>query len=238
MSTVTARLMNLSWKIAGVISFLVAGAYYAMFFSDGSAKVQALATLKSQVKEADSALKATKKAVEEADKFERNVKELSEEFNRIVTIMPEKLSMAEMTAMASDTALKSSVRLLKTEPKSEVTKSDFYETIEFGFQIEGNFSQITTFLSQLSRVPRLMTMEKVELENSSDVAAETPKLSFKATIIGYRYLPEKEEKKADPREPKPPGAPPPAASVRDSVRRVAPRDPTRYHPGSSVAVAR
>jgi Tfp pilus assembly protein PilO len=226
MNVVVAFFARLSWLRVLLGCLLSGGAYYALLYNDGTAKLAVLQTTENQQRDAANSLKATQTAVANADKFEREVKDLSEQFTHIVTIMPEKLNMAELTATVMEIALKSGVRLLKTEPKPSSVKTEFYDSIGLGLSIEGNFSQIAMFLSMLSRVPRLMTFDHATLENAGDIDPETPKLAFKTTLIGYRYVP---DVVADPKAtPKPAPPTPPAATGFDvkptSGRRVARAD--------------
>lgn len=195
MNKLVIQIATIGWSKILLISALMAGFYYAAVFDDGSehrtklnAQNQALAVAKKQLQE-------TKDAVASAERFEREVKDTVDHFNTVVPqLMPEEVSAADLMAVLSDASSKSGAKLVKTEPRPGVEKADFYDTTRIALSLEGKFSQVVLFLASLSRVPKIMTFQSLELSSEDDSGTvEAPKLAFNGVLTAYKYV----KRKAD-----------------------------------------
>ncbi len=187
MNPTVAQLANLSWGKVFLGMLLAGGVYWAALYDDGSTLQSQYAIASQELADAEKQLKKTKEAVANADRFEREVRDTIEQFTKIVEFMPEKASTAEMVTLVTDLAAKSGAKLTKTEPRAGSEKADFYEMYRLNLALEGSFSQIVMFLSYLSRVPRLMTFDKVEMLGERVGDQEVAKLIFNGTLVNYRY---------------------------------------------------
>jgi Tfp pilus assembly protein PilO len=187
MNPTIAQLANLSWGKVFLGMLVAGGVYWAALYDDGSTLQSQYAIASQELADAEKQLKKTKEAVANADKFEREVRDTIEQFTKIVEFMPERASTAEMVTLVTDLAAKSGAKLTKTEPRPGSEKADFYEMYRLNLALEGSFSQIVMFLSYLSRVPRLMTFDKVELTGERTGEQEVAKLAFTGTLVNYRY---------------------------------------------------
>jgi len=180
----------LSWPRTFLCAALIAGLYYITFFNDGTQLRSQLVTAESEFKTAETVLQQNKTAVADANRFEQEVKDLANQFKEITKFMPEKMRTAELTNLISDLATKAGVKLKGTEPIKAKDTQAFYETSRLQFSVEGKFPQIAILLSYLTRTSRLLTLEKMSLVNDAQVVTdiESPKLTFSATIVGYRYI--------------------------------------------------
>lgn len=180
----------LQWfKVLG-IGLLVGLGYYYSFFSDGQLQLDQLAQTQQQVAQTEKEIAAVKEALANADRFEREVKDTVDQFAHIVDFMPTKITTSMLTATISDACTKSGMKLLKIEPKDDKTRVEFYETTKVGFSVEGNFTQLVTFLSALSRVPRMMNFEGFGISVSNDSNdIEVPRLVAAGVLVGFRYIP-------------------------------------------------
>lgn len=182
------KLAALEWlKVIGI--GLIAAAVYYPFYDDGKARMEELAQLQGQVVQTEKEINSVKEALANADRFEREVKDTVDQFTRIVDFMPTKVTTSMLTATISETCTKAGLRLLKIEPKDGPERFDFYEATRVAFSIEGTFTQVVSFLSSLSRVPRMMNFEGLALnavEGSTDMA---PRLVVSGLLVGFRYIP-------------------------------------------------
>jgi Tfp pilus assembly protein PilO len=190
MNKIFIQFAEIAWSrvlIGGVIALVI---YYLVWFNDGKLVQADLTQAKQELSEAQKTLNATKEAMANADSFEREVKETVDQFNRVVPeIMPDKMSTADLTNIASDMTNKAGVKLTKTEPRSAVDKADFYETTRIALSVEGTFSQLVMFLSYLSRIPKLMTFDHLDIGFSDSSAnSESPKLTLNGILTGYKYV--------------------------------------------------
>lgn len=181
---------TLSWVKVLIAGIILGAFYYFSFYNDGSAIEAVIDKTNQECKEAERQLKATREAITNADRFEREVKETVDQFNRgIVDIMPSRTTGADLTNLVSDISNKSGVRLTKTEPMNSLERGEFYEMTRLSISLEGTFSQITMFLSYLSRIPTLMNFDRMELSTNPGSDIETPRLTAKGVLTSYRYSP-------------------------------------------------
>lgn len=182
-------LAELSWNRVLMVGLIALGLYWAIGYNDGKALMSQTEKAAVDLKEAERQLTATKEAIANAEVFEREVKETVDQFNRVAPeIMPEHMSAAELTTIISDVSNKAAVKILKTEPRPGLEKTDFYDTTKLVLSAEGNFSQLVMFLSYMSRIPKLMTFDHVDVGLvEAQSSSESPRLIFNGVLTGYRY---------------------------------------------------
>ncbi len=182
-------LVQLNWGKTLGVGVLVAGLYYIALFDDGSVLQEQLSQFQQEYTQAEKDIAATKEALANADRFEREVKDTVDQFARITEFMPEKISGSEMITLVSDLCKRAGLKLLKVEPRQAGEKVEFYETTKVMFSIEGTFSQTLAFLSALSRIPKLMTIDDFFIDVAqSNSNQETPRLIASGILLGYRYV--------------------------------------------------
>lgn len=187
MNNLVVKLGDLPWSKVAVVGLLVMGLYYILLFDDGSVAEGRRNAANQQLAEAQRQLQDTKKALEDAQRFEQEVKRNKEQFARIVEYMPVEMSVASLTSLISRQAALAGVKVAKLEPQSERKKVEFYEITRIDLSLEGNFSQLLTFLSNLSKQPQLLTFEEVEIESKTG-EPDAPVLTFTGKMSGFRYL--------------------------------------------------
>jgi Tfp pilus assembly protein PilO len=182
------KIAELSWPKIFLAGLIFAGAYYAFFYESGENLKKEQEHLQQQQGDLERLLKITKEKVSNADRFEKEVSDLVEQFNRTADLMPAKMNSAELTTIASDLVSKAGAHLVRTEPRIGGPKGEFYDTTGLSLSIEGSFSQIEMFLSYLSRVPKLLTFEKVDINAAKSADVESPTLLFNGVLVGYRSV--------------------------------------------------
>jgi Tfp pilus assembly protein PilO len=182
-------LVQLNWGKTLGIGVLVAGLYYIASFDDGSVHQEQLSQFQSEYTQTEKDIAATKEALSNADRFEREVKDTVDQFTRITDFMPEKISGSELINLVSESCKSSGLKLLKVEPRQGGGKIEFYETSKVMFSVEGTFAQTLVFLSSLSRIPKLMTIDDFLLDVATNNSnQETPRLVASGVLVGYRYV--------------------------------------------------
>lgn len=183
MNKYIVQLAELDWlKVVGV-GIALAAVYYFLMYDNGAALEANIKAANDRLATAKTQLQNTERAMENANRFEKEMQATSRQFEKITEFMPPTIGAAELTAIINQQAQASGVRP-KIEPKGEDAPSGFYQTSRVDLQLEGTFAQIVTFLSYLSRVPRLLTFDHVELKQPEGGGT----LTFSGTLIAYRYL--------------------------------------------------
>jgi Tfp pilus assembly protein PilO len=181
------QLGDLPWSRVFIGGLVALALMYFLVYDDGSKLTAAYQASKNKAVDAERVLRQTQKAMEDADRFEKEVLDLGKQFERIYEYMPEKLNSADLETIVSEQVKNSNVTLIQMTPNRTEQKFGFYETAKIDFDLEGSFAQIVTFLSFVSRVPRLLTFDSMDLRFDHSVG-EQSRLKFRATMTGYRYL--------------------------------------------------
>jgi len=210
MNKYMTQLATLGWsKIFGIGVALAVG-YYFLMYDNGSTIEASIKAAQDRTTAAKKTLAETEKAMADADRFGKEVQATQDQFEKIIRFMPMSLDSNEMTKTINDITNEVGVRA-RIEPKPVDPPNGFTQSVKIDLQLEGNFSQIVTFLSKISQVQRLLVFDKITLAPNATGGVTTSQgaaLTFKATLIGYRYL----KDAPDPLDNAPPGAPgqPPA----------------------------
>ncbi len=183
-----SMLASLSPRSAMLIGAVLAVLYYLLVFDNGASLDQNLQQAQARIVEAEQQLKATQEAFANAERFEREVKSIVDQFAVVIEYMPEGMNSTDLMSIVSELTTKTGLKLVRTEPISGGEKGTFYEPIRMSFAFEGSFAQILTFLSEISKVPRLITFEGVDLSTVPNSDPEMPQLLFSGTIVAYRYI--------------------------------------------------
>ncbi len=185
MNKFLTQIAALEWPKVFGIGAALAVAYYFLLFDPGTSIEASIKAANDRLVAAKTQLAATERAMENANRFEKEVQATSKQFEKIIEFMPSTIGAAELTAIINKQAQASGVRPRIT-PKGEDPPQSFYQVSKVNLELDGTFAQIVTFLSNISRVPRLLTFDKVVIKQPSGARAEM--LTFSGTMMGYRYL--------------------------------------------------
>lgn len=212
MNKILAQLADLEWSKVIMFGLGLAAAYYFMIFDNGDLLAAQIRDSNSKLLEANSKLSQTKKAMADANRFETEVKRIAQQFDQITSFMPMTIGPAELTSIVNQSAGLAGVRVTKIEPRGPDTRAGFYEASRVFISLSGNFTQTLKFLEMISRVPKLLTFDNVEVrmnKSASSNPSEVVPLTFEGMLVGYRYIKDAPyvEPKDGPGTPGVPGVP-------------------------------
>lgn len=178
---------ELSWSKVFIAGLGALALYYFTLFDDGSNHRRMYQEATVRLAESEKGLQDTKNAMADADRFEKEVKSTQQQFERIVEFMPVSMSAVTLTEIVTKQASAAGAKVTQMEPKMGDDRLEFYEMTRLNLSLEGSYAQIVMFLSNLSRVSRLLTFDKIEL-NLAGGEPESPQLKFVGVLVGYRFL--------------------------------------------------
>ena len=190
-ANIVQQLAELQWSRVAVGGLVLTILYWAALFDDGSQLIAQTTAARQEQAQKEKELQDAKTELANADQFELKVKEMASQFEKIVEFMPENMSIADLTAIATEQASRAGLKLMKTEPNSSSQagseQAGFYTTTKLNITLEGGFSEIATFLSNVTKIPRLLTFQNLELASTAEADPERPKLIVTGTLVGYKY---------------------------------------------------
>lgn len=162
---------------------LILGAGYWFDWQNQLADLDAAKGKESQLRET---FISKKKQAVNLDTYRRQLKDLEQAFGALIKQLPNK---AEMDALLTDINQAGLGRGLEFElfrPAVAETLSEFYAERPISIRVTGNYHDLGAFASDVSRLPRIVTLNDVNIIPSGQ------SLTMSAVAKTYRYLDESE----------------------------------------------
>lgn len=182
------QLGELTWSKVIVGGLIAAGIYWALYYDDGSALEASISSLTTQYTESERQLRETKEAMADAEKFEKAVRQNEVQFDKVLEYLPADINTNEMTRLVNQQAQLAGPRVVTTTAVETIEKKSFYEMTRLDFALSGTFSQVVLFLSSLSKIQRLLTLDKIKMKIEATPATENPQVELSGILVAYRYL--------------------------------------------------
>lgn len=184
------RLASLDWPKVFLGSLVIAFLYYITgLYDKGDELDQRVQVMEHKVVETKDKLERTKAADKNLKLFVQKVESAEQQFKEVIEYMPAEINLGNFLQRVKDQASAAGAVVQAFSPSSEIQKRDFYEVRKFDLVLNGNFSQLALFLSNLSKMPLLITFDKIQIKTIGG-EFDNPKLNFSGTLLGYRYVKE------------------------------------------------
>lgn len=187
---------ELTWSKVVVGGLIALGLYWGLYYDDGQRLETELQQLTTRLTESERQLRETKAAMADAERFEKLVRQNEIRFEKVMEYLPQETNANELTRLVNQVSQVTGARVKATQPMNGPERKDFYEMTRIKVELEGSFSQVVLFLSSLSKIPKLLTFDNLEIkiaENALVTEGESPPVALVATMAGYRYLKEQEK---------------------------------------------
>ena len=193
------QLGEFTWSKVIVGGLIAAGAYWGLYYDDGSNLENAIKGLQGQYTESERQLRETKEAMADAEKFEKAVRQNEVQFEKVLEYLPQEINSNELTRLVNQQAQLSGPRVQSTKAIDSIERKEFYEMTRLDFALQGSFSQVVLFLSSLSKIQRLLTFDKLKIRVNAAGKDDVPSVELSGLLVGYRYV--KDDPKAVPGAP-------------------------------------
>ena len=130
------------------------------------------------------------------EKYEEQLQQLTRTFNTLKLQLPGKTEIPNVLQDISQTAQIDGLKQDLFKPGAEV-KKDFYAEVPIQIQLEGTYHQFGKFVSDVSALPRIVTVNDISIKPQGNSAAGA-NLVMTLTAKTYRYLEASEEVAAKP----------------------------------------
>ncbi len=177
--------MPMPARIGISISFLVLGAlaYYVVFYSDVSGKIESTIAARSKLKrELDGAKQAEQlyqKDLEELAKRRERQRELNK-------VLPSDTAYPAFLSAVQSVANMSGVDLIAWTPQSEI-REKYYARVPMKLELQGRFHQIAKFFYGIGQNDRIMNMENISLGGAKLVDQDIF-LSVQGLVTAFRAI--------------------------------------------------
>jgi len=120
--------------------------------------------------------------------YKRRLSEIEQSLASLLRQLPDRSQMDALLTDINQVGVGRGLEFDLFRPGAE-TLSDFYATLPVSIKVVGNYHDIGSFVNDLAKLPRIVTLHDVVLNPGKDKDAG---LTMDARIQTYRYLDEKE----------------------------------------------
>lgn len=136
-----------------------------------------------------SEFETKQKKVAAIDAFRAQLAEMEQSFGAMLKQLPSRAEVANLLNDISQTRVAASLEEELFQPQGEVPK-EFYAAIPNKIIVLGGYHEMGSFVSAIAALPRIVTIENIEVRSAADKGAKKPsaRLRMTATAQTYRYL--------------------------------------------------
>ena len=169
---------------AFVVSLVLVGIYYVTGYNSGKALVESTSAARQKITQLGVEMKQVDKDLAELAALKAAQDKDSEKLNYLMSYIPEKFSKVDLMRTVSNEAKAVGTNILRiSDNKSQASSGgQFYDEIAVEIELTGSFSQLLLFLSNLTRLDRIVSLDGLTMKSVGGDA-----LSLVTSVKGYRY---------------------------------------------------
>lgn len=199
MSGLGQRLSQMTLVQAFISGLVVAGFYFFTVYDSGKVLDQQITQLRASTQEKSTELAKLKAIDSEKEVLAVQLNSLREQFKEMTQILPTEFTLTELSRILIEEARSAGTTNIRIQQKSanrnETSNDGLFEQVSAEVSFEGHFSKGMLFLAGISKWPRIIHIDDVEISLKSSERLEPqnyiqePILTFRVAAIGYRYIP-------------------------------------------------
>jgi len=168
--------------LAGLIVFLTVLLFHNFILAP---ELNSIKQLKSQILQIENSLTQVNTANNNSKKSNL-VQSLEKRETALDKLLPPQWKRAELLHWLNDSIQKNGL-IFEEQTLEEKTPKALNQVLNIRLKLKGEFEQLLQFLNQLKSGPRLLVLEKLQLENTTPALLE-PKLSIEMILSAHRRL--------------------------------------------------
>lgn len=177
---------NVSWPIKAIALTLVIGLILFLGYQLIIAKeIDSLKSAEMQERKLRTEFETKQKRASQLPQYQAQLAEMERSFNILLRQLPSGTEIPGLILDISEKGLSNGLELVLFEPLSENHK-DFYAEKPIKIIAKGSYRELATFVSDVSGLPRIVTLNNIELKPEKD----DQRLRMEAMLKTFRYLDE------------------------------------------------
>ena len=187
---------KLAVKILVLVLILgaILGVYWQVFYRPVVAEINAIEPELNKLK---AELSAKRDIVKEKPRYEAELEETRAKLHLALKQLPNKSEIPTLLENISALGNASGLQFKLFKPRGEVPKN-FYAEIPVDIQIEGRYRDIITFFESVSKMPRIVNITNINMQNKQQKDTVQPALlATSCNAVTYKFLENAESTKAD-----------------------------------------
>ncbi|MDH3347342.1 MAG: type 4a pilus biogenesis protein PilO [Desulfobulbaceae bacterium] len=153
-----------------------------MFYMPNSEKIVGF---KKEIKKLDKEIKVAEAVAADLPRHVAEKAKLELIFDELTTLLPSKKEIPDLLRNISDLGKGAGLDFVSFKPGGEIPR-DFYSEIPVNINIRGPYHNVGYFLSQVSKLDRIVTVNNIQLGSPSQIEGEVI-LSSTCRLITYMF---------------------------------------------------
>ncbi len=173
---------NIKIALGSVLLVLPLVAFYFLFFGPKQEEITKLTTTEKELKDKVTKAQAT------AANLRHHKDELADAqktFEEISVVLPKEGEISGLLRNISDLGNSAGLDFVSFQPDTEVEK-DFYAEIPLKIQIRGPYHNLGSFLDQVSKLERIVTVDNIKMGKPTEEDGEML-LDCSCNVLSYRF---------------------------------------------------
>lgn len=171
-----------------IIAVVVAGLYYLVGYDDGQGFINAMSAAEQSKTDLTKEMIKIDQELGEINQLKSAQERDGQRLTTLLGFIPEKLTKTELMRTLGNEAKSVGVSINQIRDNAgQGKKAEFYEEVGVDVDLAGNFAQLLLFLSNLTRLSQILSIETLELRTQGNSDGDS--LTMAASIRAYRYLP-------------------------------------------------
>ena len=159
-------------------------AWYMFVWNDDRPVLQ-----KAEADEMDlrSQFENTQQQAANLDAYKAQLGEMERSFGAMLRQLPGKTEVPNLLVDISQTGLAAGLQEKLFQPGAEVSKG-FYAELPIKIRLVGTYHEFGNFVSGIAALPRIVTLDDIQISPASDKAGTYDNLTMDLTAKTYRYI--------------------------------------------------
>ena len=183
-------------KILALVLILgaILGVHWQFFYRPVVAEIR---VIEPELNKLKAELSAKRDIVKEKPRYEAELEETRAKLHLALKQLPNKSEIPTLLENISALGNASGLQFKLFKPRGEVPKN-FYAEIPVDIQIEGRYRDIITFFESVSKMPRIVNITNINMQNKQQKDTVQPALlATSCNAVTYKFLENAESTKAD-----------------------------------------
>jgi len=173
-------------KLIALLLFLI-GVVFAGYWFDWRNQVEELDASRQKEQQLRTSFLGKQKQAVNLDAYREQLATIEQEFGEMLKQLPNKSEMEALLTDINQAGLGRGLQFTLFKPAKAEKKSEFYAELPITIKLTGNYHDMGAFASDVSQLPRIVTLSNIELKNDKSGG-----LAMAATARTYRYLDDEE----------------------------------------------
>lgn len=173
-------------KLIALLLFLI-GVVFAGYWFDWRNQVEELDASRQKEQQLRTSFLGKQKQAVNLDAYREQLATIEQEFGEMLKQLPNKSEMEALLTDINQAGLGRGLQFTLFKPAKGEKKSEFYAELPITIKLTGNYHDMGAFASDVSQLPRIVTLSNIALKNNKSGGLE-----MAATARTYRYLDDEE----------------------------------------------